>query len=693
MNNTKSLSLTTNLLILLGLVVGFLWAFSVVGSPQQTSALNGSDFNPGRIIDDEIFFDSNAMSVNQIQNFLNARVPTCDTNGERMHRSGQTRAQWARQSSDRQNPPYTCLKEYRENVPSISNSASNLCTGNISSGNKTAAQIIRDVGRACGINPQVLIVMLQKEQSLISDDWPWQIQYDRAMGYACPDSGPNNSANCNSDFYGFFNQVYNAAQAFKRYEANPTRYNYRANRNNFIYYHRTTNNGSCSGTNVFIENQATANLYIYTPYQPNRAALNNLYGTGDSCSEYGNRNFWRMFNDWFGPPIKTGSISIVRYSSTTDTSGKRASFGIQLNKKPTSNVTISLSIDRPSTARIISGEQITITPNNYNRPHRNQVVVEGLDEGNQVGPRQFILRTSRPASQDRNYSMLSASEVPNIPLLNLDLGNEPEVYRLYNSETRQHRFTANQGERDSLRDNGWSYDGVGFHYCPAGRDTVYRITNGENTRLITEGTGEFTQAVAEGYRLDVLAFANNNSNGDVPIYWLVNSNTGNNFYTANASEAEFAENNLNFTNKGVAFHTCSEDSNPVYRLYNSSTNNHLYTTSARERNNAVRHANFVYENVAFYTCKDQGDELYRLYNPRTKKHFYTTSASERDTVDKNTNFRYEGVAFKLCGDRTPVYRLYSRNAEKHFYTISRNERNHIERNTSFVYEGVAFEVK
>ena len=38
------------------------------------------------------------------------------------------------------------------------------------------------------------------------------------------------------------------------------------------------------------------------PYRPNAAALANLYGTGDACSAYGNRNFWRYFNDWFGNP-------------------------------------------------------------------------------------------------------------------------------------------------------------------------------------------------------------------------------------------------------------------------------------------------------------------------------------------------------------------------------------------------------
>ena len=47
---------------------------------------------------------------------------------------------------------------------------------------------------------------------------------------------------------------------------------------------------NCGTSSVYIQNQATAGLYNYTPYQPNAAALANLYGTGDSCSAYGNRN-------------------------------------------------------------------------------------------------------------------------------------------------------------------------------------------------------------------------------------------------------------------------------------------------------------------------------------------------------------------------------------------------------------------
>ena len=41
---------------------------------------------------------------------------------------------------------------------------------------------------------------------------------------------------------------------------------------------------------------------------PNKASLANLRGTGDNCSSYGNRNFWRFYWDWFGSPIGGGFL-------------------------------------------------------------------------------------------------------------------------------------------------------------------------------------------------------------------------------------------------------------------------------------------------------------------------------------------------------------------------------------------------
>ncbi len=135
-------------------------------------------------------------------------------------------------------------------------------------------------------------MLLQKEQGLITSTAPSDWNYSAATGQGCPDTAP-----CDPATQGFFYQVYYGARQFEVYRLNPTWWGYQSGRWNNILYNP---NGGCGTQRVYIENQATAGLYIYTPYVPNQAALNNLYGTGDGCSAYGNRNFWRTFVDWFG---------------------------------------------------------------------------------------------------------------------------------------------------------------------------------------------------------------------------------------------------------------------------------------------------------------------------------------------------------------------------------------------------------
>lgn len=298
------LSLSKRSLAPLILAVGLL--LGLVGSavvPARTNALSGSEFQAGRIIDDAKFFAASPMSVGDIQTFLNAKVPSCDTWGTKTiydsdYGDTVTRAVYSQRRGV--STPFTCLKDY-QTVLLPKSAESNLC-GNISYSGASAAEVIYWVGHSCGINPQVLIVLLQKEQSLITDDWPWPRQYTKATGYGCPDSAlgldvDSNQNGCYDDYEGFFNQVFYAARQFKRYARDSSQFNFRANTNASIRYNPSL---SCGSSTVYIQNQATAGLYNYTPYQPNAAALNNLYGSGDSCSAYGNRNFWRMFNDWFG---------------------------------------------------------------------------------------------------------------------------------------------------------------------------------------------------------------------------------------------------------------------------------------------------------------------------------------------------------------------------------------------------------
>ncbi len=233
-------------------------------------------FNAGRIIDDGVFTNSFSMNVSQIQAFLNSKVAACDTSGTQLaseYGSNLTHAQYAA-SKGWPAPPYICLKSYSEN--SIS-----------------AAQIIYNISQQYQINPQVLIVLLQKEQGLVTDTWPLSTQYRGATGYGCPDTAP-----CDTTYYGFTNQVTWSAKMFRAVLDNsPTWYSPYVLGNNTIQW---SPNSACGGSTVNIQNRATQALYDYTPYQPNQAALNAGYGTGDACSAYGNRNFYLYFTDWFG---------------------------------------------------------------------------------------------------------------------------------------------------------------------------------------------------------------------------------------------------------------------------------------------------------------------------------------------------------------------------------------------------------
>ncbi|MBN1096023.1 hypothetical protein JKP76_08275 [Blastococcus sp. TML/C7B] len=201
-----------------------------------------------------------------------------------------------------------CLKNYRMNT--TDRAADALCGGYRGAYDETAAQVIARVAATCRVNPRVLLVLLQKEMGLVTATNPTAKKYERAAGYACPDTA---NGGCDPTYAGLQNQLYRSAWQYQRYASSPASYQYKAGRNNIIQWHP---NSGCGTSTVYIANQATAGLYIYTPYRPNQAALNAGYGTGDSCSSYGNRNFWNYFTDWFGSTQSAeGSALYAKYQS------------------------------------------------------------------------------------------------------------------------------------------------------------------------------------------------------------------------------------------------------------------------------------------------------------------------------------------------------------------------------------------
>lgn len=249
---------------------------------NEAFAVGGNDFDPGFIIADELFYDGDAMSVAEIQDFLNARIGNCN-NGN-------------------------CLNIYRQATQT--KPASPRCPGGYAGkASESAAEIIFNVQRSCNISAKVILVTLQKEQGLVTSRGPSLGVLERSMGYYCPDD-PTRPGWCNPEYGGFFNQVYNASAQFQRYRLQPELFDHRV-RTQDVRYHP---NAACGSQRVTIRNSATAGLYNYTPYVPNAAALANIGGVGDSCSAYGNRNFWAFYESWFGStrgtprPVPTSGI-------------------------------------------------------------------------------------------------------------------------------------------------------------------------------------------------------------------------------------------------------------------------------------------------------------------------------------------------------------------------------------------------
>lgn len=198
------------------------------------------------------------------------------------------------------------------------------------------SQAIYDAAQVYGINPQVIMATMQKEQSLITDPAPSSSQLRFAMGYGCPDS-----AGCNDTAAGLFYQIDNGTWdlRFLRERANGNNTWWRASiaypcanapttpikyysaglfpGNNVTF---SDDNGTPYATFV-ISNPATASMYCYTPHaynNPNGLFGNPVYGT-TGLYYSGSYNFVTAYQNWFGPLTAvsvTGSPGSVSWGSS-----------------------------------------------------------------------------------------------------------------------------------------------------------------------------------------------------------------------------------------------------------------------------------------------------------------------------------------------------------------------------------------
>jgi peptidoglycan hydrolase CwlO-like protein len=193
----------------------------IMREQAQPETFSGSDpdgrFSPDTVIAESNFRESTSMSVADIQAFLD-RQPGSLGSYTGVDYSGQT---------------------------------------------KSAAQMIAEASVRWGVSPKVVLVTLQKEQSLLSRPSPTQRACDWAMGCGKTDSGTI------SKYQGFGNQIWYGAASLSK---NAGRW-------------RTGTTLNIDGNVVQPTNSGTYALYKYTPH---------IRGT---------MSFWLLYWRYFGDPL------------------------------------------------------------------------------------------------------------------------------------------------------------------------------------------------------------------------------------------------------------------------------------------------------------------------------------------------------------------------------------------------------
>lgn len=144
------------------------------------------------------------------------------------------------------------------------------------------------------------------------------------------------------------------------------------------------------------------------------------------------------------------------------------------------------------------------------------------------------------------------------------------VYRMYNANSGEHFYTKNSYERDSLKNIGWNYEGVGWQAPESGS----------------------------------------------PVYRLYNPNSGEHFYTLSAYERDdLRKHGWNY--ESISFNSAANTGIPVYRVYNPNSGWHHYTLISYERDSLVK-AGWRNEGVAWYAANNgqTNNDNYRLLGVR-----------------------------------------------------------------------------
>ncbi|HNU81353.1 MAG TPA: hypothetical protein PKK65_01305 [bacterium] len=339
-------------------------------------------FNPNFIISDEEMMDYDSLSLAQIQNFLQKK------------------------NSYLANYSTTSAHGTQKSAAEIIYDATNNnydCSGITLSDSPTEAEKQLKCRKITTINPKFLLVLLQKESSLIEDPNPNQARLDWATGYGCPDNWT-----CNPYYKGFGKQINSASLQFLAYMKEPQNYNYKAGQTyTFSNPYGTISNKTIT---VIPANQATAALYNYTPhvfdgnyniyklYQRYFPSTPARYPDGSLLQVKGEAGVW-LIQDGLKRPFLTKSALLSRYSLDKIIMVEASDLESYDKGNPISLPNYSIVKAPDNTLYLIVGDE--------KRQFENQTAFKSFG----FNPEEIIAASTQDLSYYRNGAMLTANSV------------------------------------------------------------------------------------------------------------------------------------------------------------------------------------------------------------------------------------------------------------------------------------------
>lgn len=337
-----------------------------------------------------------------------------------------------------------------------------------------------------------------------------------------------------------------------------------------LSYSENIEAGSTSASTAF--EQLKEENADYSGQGHRRAMLGNYEAVGIGCVDVNGVYYWVMeFGDQTDTPETAADTS--KRDVEIDVAASMVEIGFYANATEI-NVTVGKTIEIPQTFYLVylnnawSNEYVEITDgiyytvsNSRKAEVKNDDELTGLSEGDTVltghlGSSTFAINLHVIA--DGSHAM----------------------YRMYNNNSGEHFYTADETERDHLVSVGWKYEKIGW-YAPNASET--------------------------------------------PVYRMYNKNGGEHHYTMSVEE----RNNLilnGWNYEGIGWYSDDAKTVPLYRQYNpnASANNHNYTSDTKER-----------DHLSAVGWNDEGVGWYGVENAVEPEKTAEPAASASSAADAN----------------------------------------------------------